>query len=446
MKLRIIWWIAAGVFLAMLCAILFVIPRTDTPSLWSAWTVLWSSFGFMIWEHLQRSAVPLSWIVVLAILARALAGISLPSLSDDYFRFVWDGRLWTHGINPFMEVPSFYMQDPALASRLGLSQALFDGLNSPEFFTIYPPILQGIFALSAWIFPDNIYGAVLIMKLFLFLGEMTSLYLLYRLLKAWGIPLSRWILYALNPLILLETIGNVHFEGLMITFLLAFLWLLHQKRIGWAAAAFTMAVCTKLLPLMFMPLLLRRLGWRQSLIFGLLVGGLCIFMFLPIFDRATLLHMLDSVDLYFSKFEFNASLWYLIREMIQYENLLTTVGPYLGISTVLLILVYTFVENQPTLANLPRAMMWTLGIYLLFASIVHPWYLTTLVAMSMFTTYRWPIFWGFIVAITYTTYRVIPYDEWLLGVLIEYGAVIIWLLVRPEKRFSLLNNDSGKEK
>jgi len=147
MKLRIIWWIAAGVFLAMLCAILFVIPRTDTLSLWSAWTVLWGSFGFMIWEHLQKSAVPLSWIVALAILARVLASTSLPSLSDDYFRFVWDGRLWTHGINPFMEVPSFYMQDPALASRLGLSQALFDGLNSPEFFTIYPPSSK-VFLLS----------------------------------------------------------------------------------------------------------------------------------------------------------------------------------------------------------------------------------------------------------------------------------------------------------
>ncbi|MEO1385582.1 MAG: hypothetical protein AAFV78_20360, partial [Bacteroidota bacterium] len=82
----------------------------------------------------------------------------------------------------------------------------------------------------------------------------------------------------------------------------------------------------------------------------------------------------------------------------------------------------------------------------LFASIVHPWYLTTLVAMSIFTTYRWPIFWGFVVVITYATYRVIPYDEWILGVLIEYVTVIIWLLIRPEKGFSLLNNDSGKEK
>ncbi|MEL6132986.1 MAG: glycosyltransferase 87 family protein, partial [Bacteroidota bacterium] len=440
MKLRIAWWIVGSIFLGLIALILFVISRTETLYLWSAWGGVWLSFLFLIGAYSRTSEVPFNWFVWLAIGARILAWISLPSLSDDYFRFVWDGRLWTHGINPFLEIPSYYMASPEQAAQLGLTPTLFEGLNSPEFFTIYPPVLQGIFAISAWIFPESIYGSVWVMKFFLLIGEMASLYFLYRLLQAWEMPISRWLLYALNPLIILETIGNVHFEGLMICFLLAFLWLLHQQKIGWAAFAFSLAVCTKLLPLMFMPLLLRRLGWGKTIRFGIMVSGMCILMFLPIFDRPTLLHMLDSVDLYFSNFEFNASLWYLIRETFASTysaNLLTLVGPYLGISTVVAILIYTFLEPEPRLSNLGGAMMWTLSLYLLFASIVHPWYLTTLVAMSILTSYRWPIFWGFIVVITYATYRVIPYDEWLWGVVIEYIAVMVWMGIRPEKRLQI---------
>ncbi|MEQ9229236.1 MAG: hypothetical protein RIF46_01035, partial [Cyclobacteriaceae bacterium] len=76
-----------------------------------------------------------------------------PSLSDDFYRFIWDGRLLAHGIHPFAELPGFYL-DPSL-NIPGIDQSLFDNLNSKEYFTIYPPFAQLIFLISVLIFPKS---------------------------------------------------------------------------------------------------------------------------------------------------------------------------------------------------------------------------------------------------------------------------------------------------
>jgi len=73
--------------------------------------------------------------------------IAIPALSDDYFRFIWDGKLFVNGINPYLSIPSEIINTD-LAKTAGLSQELYKGLNSPEYFSVYPPVNQLLFAIG----------------------------------------------------------------------------------------------------------------------------------------------------------------------------------------------------------------------------------------------------------------------------------------------------------
>jgi hypothetical protein len=76
---------------------------------------------------------------------------------------------------------------------------------------------------------------------------------------------------------------------------------------------FAFSIASKLIPLAFLPFLIRRLGWRKSLVFFLTIAATILLLFLPYVSRELFLQIAGSLDLYFQKFEFNASVFYLVR-------------------------------------------------------------------------------------------------------------------------------------
>jgi len=203
----------------------------------------------------------IAFFVGLSILLRLLLVFVIPNFSDDLYRFIWDGRLISQGINPFDHLPSYYIENNIKID--GLTSDLYQQLNSPNYFTIYPPVNQIIFATATWIFPNSIWGSSLVMKSFLFAFEIGSIWLIICLLQHFKLPAKNVLLYALNPLIIIEITGNLHFEGAMIFFLLLAIWVIAVKK-WWlfSAIAFALSVASKLLPLMFLPLFVRRIGKR----------------------------------------------------------------------------------------------------------------------------------------------------------------------------------------
>jgi len=425
--------------------LLYFTPRSDFIQLWLLWGGLFTGYFYYLSKLMTPSAFvalkassiqepqsqDLIWILSLGIIFRLIALGNLPNLSDDFYRFVWDGRLMAQGINPFLEVPSTYIQDPTLAQQLGLTQTLYDSLNSPEYFTIYPPLNQFIFWISAVGFPDNLYHQTLLMKGIVLLAEIGTLLILPRILAIQSAPTSWTAIYALNPLVIVELTGNLHFEAFMIFFLLSSIYALSQHRWIIAVVSFSLSVASKLLPLMFLPLLIRRMGFLQATLFAAGVIGINLLLFLPIMDRATFFHIFDSVELYFQSFEFNASFYYIIRWVgyqIRGYNVIQIVGKYLAIIVFLGVWLITYFERRPNWNNLPAAVLAALTLYFAMASIVHPWYITTLVALSGLTHFRYPIVWSALLPLTYFTYRDTSYEENLWLVALEYTLVWGWLL------------------
>ena len=426
--------------------LLYATPRHVFPQLMGLFSLLFLGYVGLIWKNglfissaSQPPSITRREIWIAALLFRLIAVFALPQLSDDYFRFVWDGRLLTHGENPFSQLPIDYLGDSEAFQTMGLTEELYEGLNSKEYYTIYPPVNQFVFAIGTRIFPHSIYGAVVVMKLLILAAELGTIWVLMQLLALWGKPREWAAIYALNPLVIVELCGNLHFEAHMIFFLLLSIWLLATQRWRIAILPFALSIGSKLLPLMAMPLLLRRLGIFRLAVFGIGVLGIVGLMFAPLMNTTTWAHFRESVDLYFLTFEFNASVYYVARWIgfyVRGYNIIGTIGaitPWIVFGGVWL---STLLEKGPRWQKLPMRIMECLILYFAVASIVHPWYIISILALSVLTPYRFPIAWAALLPLTYFAYRNVGQVEenlWLVGgIYVLVGIVWLreWVLIR----------------
>lgn len=370
-----------------------------------------------------------------AILYRAVLFFSLPSLSDDFYRFLWDGRLIAAGYNPFVEVPSYYLNLPSPVE--GLDSTLFEKLNSQHRFSSYPPVCQLVFWLSAELSPSSIFGGVLAMRFILLIFEVGTLWILCRLLLRFNFSQRAVLIYALNPLVVIEITGNLHFEGVMVFFLILSLFLLTLNRTWFSTICFALSVCTKLIPLLFLPVLPRFLGWKKAMIYWLITGVLTLIFFVPLLRTGIVHGFSTSLGYYFQKFEFNASLYYLIRAggfALAGFNIIQYAGPLLAVAAAMVICYIAFRHSSQreygVTTKVFSVMMWCLFVYFLSTTILHPWYIITLLSLSIFTSYRFPIVWTGLIFVTYAGYTKEGFDENLWLVAFEY--VILFALILYE--------------
>ena len=209
----------------------------------------------------------------------AVAGVTLvlaPSvLSDDLYRYLWDGRVLRAGLDPYALAPA----DPALAS---LRDGWWSHINHPRIPTIYPPLAQAIFAAvgSVWHHPIALKAVAL-------LAHLSTVPVVARLAARSGVdPRRAAALLALNPLALSESALGGHIDVFVALFLaLAVLAALSGKA-GRAAAAMVAAAGVKLVGLLVAPLL-----WRTSrgaALVALVLGGLCLVPLLSAGDERAL--------------------------------------------------------------------------------------------------------------------------------------------------------------
>ena len=365
----------------------------------------------------------------LSVILRLLLVIPFPRLSDDIYRFVWDARLILAGHHPFEQLPSEYQRQGFPVA--GADENLYNQLNSPDYHTIYPPVAQIIFLAGTGLFPYDIASAAAVMKGIVLIADILCIIILINLLKRLNLPASRVHLYALNPLVIVEGVGNLHFEPVMICFLLLSLMFLLKKQWIGSAVAWAMAVATKLLPLLFLPFLLRRIPFIRWIPFW---GSLVLVMsllFIPLAEAVFINHMGESLQLYFRRFEFNASFFYIFKSMGYWwrgKNEVALIGPTLALVTLLSVLWLTWKETSPRLQQLPTMSLFAISIYLLNTTTVHPWYLMMPVALGVLTLYYYPFVWSAAVTISYAHYSYQPWREnyWLIA--LSYMLILLAML------------------
>jgi alpha-1,6-mannosyltransferase len=177
--------------------------------------------------------------------------------------------------------------------------------------------------------------------------------------------------------------------------------------------------------------------------FYFICGITTILLFVPFISRESIGNILSSVGLYFHSFEFNASIFYIVRwagfEKLGYD-VIGKAGTILSLIAMLAIFSIAIFQKGKDLRSLFPAMLFGLTFYFAFATIVHPWYISTLVALSVFTTFRFPLIWSGLITLTYFTYRSIPYSESLLLVAIEYLFLYFFMVyeLKESRKHALL--------
>ena len=207
----------------------------------------------------QRSLV--CFVVAAGLVFRLLAFFSEPALEDDYYRYLWEGALLANGYSPSAVSPLDALNaQPGsdLATLAMQSDPVIHRVSHKALRSNYPPVAQFAFAVSYFISPFNL----LAWKLISLMGDIAVMVLLAQLLKDAGRSVLWSALYWWNPLIVKELINSGHMDGIVMAFTLLALLLSARGRHAIALVALSLAIGTKLWPVLLAPLLLRPLWPR----------------------------------------------------------------------------------------------------------------------------------------------------------------------------------------
>lgn len=194
-------------------------------------------------------------IVGVAVSLRVVLVLDDPMLSDDVFRYVWDGRVQAAGINPYRHVPA----DPALATLR--DSEIFPRINRADYaVTIYPPVAQMFFFLAT-----RLGESVTVMKLALLACEAVTATMIVLLLMRLGRPPTRLVAYAWHPLPLWEIANSGHIDALMVALMMLGIWLAVR---GWplrGVALIALGALVKPFAVLAVPAIWRPWDWKVPL-------------------------------------------------------------------------------------------------------------------------------------------------------------------------------------
>lgn len=372
---------------------------------------------------------PWTWspavILGVALLLRLMFLLAPAQLSDDIYRYLWDGHNVLSGVNPYAAAPA------AMTPKAGLRR-IHQAINHKEYTTIYPPAAQLIFA--AGTAPG---GTVTALKAFLVLIDLALCAMMILLLQKLGLPIWRAVLYAWNPLPVVEIAGSGHVDGAgMALFLAALLLLLGYggRRTGAAGsgAVFAAAALVKLFPLVLGPALFLLAPSQRRPHF--LAGFCCGVTLLSVPFLPDLVRTLDSLGAYAKNWEFAGFAFNALRGATGSGSLAR-----LALVAVLLVCLAALTrrtplaqdgQDAPTPATGRRALhtcyAFTMAL-LLTTPTLQPWYALMLATLLPFAAGPAGIVFCWAVLLTYRVQ--IPY--FILGEWIESGWVTAAVFLAP---------------
>ena len=339
------------------------------------------------------------FVVVVAFVLRAAVIATPPTLSDDVYRYVWEGRVLAHGQSPYEHAP----EDPELAPLR--DDSIYPKVNHRELSTIYPPLAEAGFALVA-----SLSTSVLAMKLWILLHDLLLVIVLVRWCERREGSALGAIAYAWNPLLIAEFAGSGHHDPTaMLPLALACYWV--DRRPLASSLALSLAVLTKLVPLLALPFLFIRWPWRARALALVMTGtGLAGFHWLTRGEHS-------GLTAYLAHWRNNESLFHVLA--LVFGDLRARYAAALIAAGVVAALLMRRVEAADGIRHALRAS-------LLLGPVLHPWYLGWVL---MFEPLRISPPWLLLSALAFLSYGVLSqptdpsrYHLSLAWRVLEYGA------------------------
>lgn len=290
------------------------------------------------------------WVAAIAIVLRLPMLPHLPLLSDDIYRYVWDGLVTSHGINPFAFSP-----DSAHVAHLVTDWHLL--INFPEVPTVYPPAAQALFWLTYEISPTITASKVLWTAF-----DCGNIFLIAVILKQNNMPRAYSVVYALCPLAIVESSHSGHLDYSAVFFLLLAIYLYNKNRDISGHLAITASILIKFFPLVLLPAIFLRTRKRWWM---LLIPAIITLSYLPLLSAGN--NLWFSIANYGANWKFNAFLFQIIDSAA--GNPLTA----RVISGTLYVAFIGFITAKRH--SLEATALLAGAGWLMLTTTVHPWYL-----------------------------------------------------------------------
>lgn len=229
-------------------------------------------------------------------------------LSDDVYRYVWDGKLNANGVNPYQYSPS----DGATEALR--DSAIYPGINHRSLPTIYPPMAQAVFTVAQLIGGDTI----VVIKILCGLFELLTAFALMVWLGSLGVPRRHLLLYLYSPLILVEFWLSTHLDIFGLPFLIAGLIALRQERGGVSGLLLALACLVKFVAILILPIALFQLKGRRRGAFAGVFTITVLILYLPYLLNGG--HVFGSLTDYLEEWQFNGSVYALIAFIVHAET------------------------------------------------------------------------------------------------------------------------------
>ena len=366
-------------------------------------------YGVAVWWLLRgprRNENPppgtrLALILGLAILFRVtLLFTTPPALSDDVYRYSWDGRLVNAGVNPYAHAVESPLLDPFDSPQRSL-------VNHSWMASPYLPAAQAFFAAVYRLAPDS----PLAFQIAAILFDLVTGWLVTGLLHRLGLPRARALIYLWNPLVVIEFAHGAHVDALMICLMMASLWSLLAARESQpsrlpgrlvSVAALAAATLTKGLPVLLLPLVARHWGWRRTIVYAGLIVAVCLPFALgagwglagPLDGEG----LFGALRIYAARWNYNGGFYHWLEVVLSGYNTPGAVppevvgeGPIRAAKLVMavalglvLVVVWRLGQRCDDDLALLRLAVVPLAAYLLLATTVHPWYVTLIIPLLPF--------------------------------------------------------------
>jgi len=335
---------------------------------------------------------------------------------NDIYRYLWDGKSLIHGINPYKHPPldlkMYEMGSEEMATKnfsekdkLRIRKLISLRDQKPVYFarisykdvpTIYPPVAQGVFALSAFLRQDSI----LLMKFIFVLFDVGVIFLIIGLLRYFNRNPCYCLVYAWSPLVLKEFANSGHYDSLAIFLTMLGIYYFVNKSGKGMTASLAMATLSKFYAIVLIPLA-RKIWKKRDL---LLFVGLINIFYLPFFimDLTGVNGVFEGLITYHREWAYNSSIFAFFGVLL--SGLFPHIENTYSLAKIIVGLIYLGIlfklyrdKDMDDLKVMHRCFIAIAALFIL-SPVGDPWYFCWVMPFLCFFPYRsWVILSGLLI-------------------------------------------------
>lgn len=387
------------------------------------------------WQPYQRLDIHV--ILGFAMLVRVALLFSYPIQEDDFYRYLWDGKMVASGLNPYSIAPRAVLEKKGAGADFQRRASIpahdtdfaliLSRVNHPSVPTVYPPLAQAVFGCTALIAP----GSLLALRLVFLLFDLGVCGLMLMLLKHCDAsPL--WVLvYAWSPLVIKESINSAHYDVVPTFFLLLALLLSVKGRSVPAFASLALAILGKLYPVLLVPVFMWRTweiqGFTRAILSAVVAAVIIVLSYTPFLDAGPLLW--KGTLTFAQHWQTNSLLFPLLQSLLGERWIANTVVA-VGLGCTLATLLCRFSLREA------REFLWVifviLGVLFLLSPVGNPWYFLWIVPfLCIFPFHSWLLLSG-LLGLYYLSFYFIYRDtpetfRWVIWLEhIPFYSLLVW--------------------